>query len=96
MLALGCDRLVERGDDPAFAELLVADIAARATVDGEGARWSNHEHRVTPSHLEPRTGWAMGNAGILRELLRFDRIQSGRDESYAVSWPDQPRAVRPS
>jgi hypothetical protein len=36
----------------------------------------------------------MGNAGIVRELLRFGRATAGRDPSYAVTWPDQP-AVDP-
>jgi hypothetical protein len=71
-----------------FASVLVDDLAARATVDEEGARWSNHEHRVTPSGLEPRTGWAMGNAGIVRELLRYARVTAGRESTYAVPWPD--------
>jgi hypothetical protein len=52
--------------------VLVEDVAARATVDADGVPWSNHEHRATPAALDPRTGWAMGNAGIIRELLRFD------------------------
>jgi hypothetical protein len=66
------------------------DLAARATVDVHGVRWSNHEHRVTPSALEPRTGWVMGNAGIVRELLRFARASTGIDPAYAVPWPDHP------
>jgi hypothetical protein len=70
--------------------VLVDDIAARATVDGAGARWSNHEHRVTPSELSPRRGWAMGSAGIVRELLRYARVADGRDPTYAVTWPDRP------
>jgi Lanthionine synthetase C-like protein len=90
VLALACDRYAERGDDLGFATVLVGDLALRATVDGDGARWSNHEHRVTPSALEPRNGWAMGNAGIVRELLRFHRAAGGRDPSYAVTWPDHP------
>jgi hypothetical protein len=32
----------------------------------------------------------MGNAGIIRELLRFDRICKGRTPDYFVPWPDQP------
>lgn len=52
-------------------------------------RWSNHEHRATPSTPAPRTGWAMGNAGIVRELLRYQRIRDGRDPAYTVAWPDQ-------
>ena len=72
-----------------FAEVLVADLADRATSDSEGTRWSNVEHRATPSVLEPRTGWAMGSAGIVRELLRFARLETGRDPAYAFPWPDQ-------
>jgi len=94
VLALAGDRLVERADDGSFADTLVADLDARATLDCAGARWSNHEHRVTPSLLEPRTGWAMGNAGIIPELLRYARIRTARDPSYAVAWPDHP-AARP-
>ncbi len=36
----------------------------------------------------------MGNAGIVRELLRFVRVSTGRPgEAYAVAWPDHPAAV---
>jgi len=93
VLALACDRYAEGRGDLDFAGLLVNDLARLATVDGDGARWSNHEHRVTPSTLEPRTGWAMGNAGIVRELLRFGRAAAGRDPPYAVTWPDHPAVV---
>ena len=90
VLALACDREVENGDGLAFADLLVADLGRRATMDASGARWSNVEYRATPPELEPRPGWAMGNAGLVRELLRHARITTGRDPSYAVQWPDQP------
>ncbi|MFE0206509.1 lanthionine synthetase LanC family protein [Streptomyces sp. NPDC058985] len=93
VLALACDRIAE-GLDPytpeGFAHLLATDLAARATRDEDGARWSNVEHRATPSTLEPRVGWAMGNAGIVRELLRFVRLTRGGDPRYAFTWPDQP------
>jgi hypothetical protein len=90
VLALASDRHVERGQDLSFARELVDDLCTRVTLDADGARWSNFEHRVTPSELEPMTGWAMGNAGILRELLRFIRIDEGRSPDYYVPWPDQP------
>lgn len=93
VLALACDRLAEQ-HDAGFTHVLVADLAARATRDGEGARWSNVEHRATPSALEPCTGWAMGNAGIVRELLRFVRLSRGGDPAYAFDWPDQPSVRR--
>jgi len=93
VLALACDRHVEQAEDLGFAGVLVGDLAARATVDADGARWCNYEHRVSPSTLAPRTGWAMGNAGIARELLRYARIRDGRDPDYAIAWPDQPAAT---
>ena len=88
VLALACDRQAEQGDGLPFADTLAADIAARAATDDGGTCWSNYEHRVTPPQLAPRTGWAMGNAGIIRELLRYARIRGGRDPGYAVTWPD--------
>jgi hypothetical protein len=36
-------------------------------------------------------GWAMGNAGIVRELLRFSRIERGGLQDYYVPLPDQPQ-----
>jgi hypothetical protein len=74
VLALACDRIADRGDGFDFANVLVDDLTARAIVDDAGARWSNYEHRATPGDLEPRAGWAMGNAGIIPELLRYARL----------------------
>ncbi len=93
VLALACDRFVEHDQDMDFAHVLVDDLRSRATIDADGARWSNVEHRATPSALEPEVGWASGNAGIARELLRFARIKSGQEPAYATTWPDQPSAV---
>ena len=81
VLALACDRHAEGRGDLAFAATLAGDLAARATVDQAGVRWSNEEHRAVPSVLQPRTGWAMGSAGIVRELLRFSRAAAGGDAS---------------
>ena len=106
VLATACDRLVEGSDAPGtstsatsvFADLLADDLIERAAVDGSGARWSNHEHTATPGELEPHTGWAHGNAGIVRELFRYARIAGGGDPAYAVALPDHlPRpSPRPS
>ncbi|WP_329335881.1 lanthionine synthetase C family protein [Streptomyces sp. NBC_01352] len=93
VLALACDRMAEQDDGHDFARVLVADLTDRAIRDADGARWSNVEHKATPSDLEPRTGWAMGNAGIARELMRYVRLGRGGDPDYAFAWPDQP-AVR--
>jgi hypothetical protein len=35
-------------------------------------------------------GWAMGSAGIVRELLRYVRLGEGGPSSYAIPWPDHP------
>lgn len=90
VLALACDRIVQRGEAFEFSNVLVDDLTARAIVDDTGARWSNYEHRATPCDLEPRAGWAMGNAGIIRELLRYARLSEGGAAGYAVPWPDHP------
>lgn len=90
VLALACDRVAERGDDFGFADVLVEDLATHATSDHAGTRWSNYEHRATPGDLEPRAGWAMGNAGIIRELLRYARLRDGGTAGYSIPWPDHP------
>lgn len=95
VLALACDRIVERGDDFRFADLLVDDLTGRATIDSAGVRWSHDEHRTTPSDREPQAGWAMGNAGIVRELLRYARLVDGGASGYAVPWPDHPGTDEP-
>ncbi|GGB16967.1 hypothetical protein GCM10011492_03420 [Flexivirga endophytica] len=92
VLATACDRIVERGDDFRFADSLVADLLTRATVDDTGARWSNYEYRADPPDLAPLPGWAMGNAGILRELLRYVRLRRGGGTDYAIQWPGQATA----
>jgi lantibiotic modifying enzyme len=84
VLALACDL-----GDVEFGQVLVADLRARARSTAGGACWSNFEHRVTPSDLPPEPGWAMGNAGIARELLRYDRLVTAGDPDYFVGWPDQ-------
>jgi Lanthionine synthetase C-like protein len=94
VLALACDRHAEQAGDLSFAHILATDLASRAVVDDRGACWSNVEYRASPPSLAPRTGWAMGNAGIIRELLRYARLLGGQDPDYAIGWPDHPPAVR--
>ncbi|MFG2679470.1 lanthionine synthetase LanC family protein [Streptomyces sp. NPDC048392] len=89
VLALACDRIAEQRDPYDFADVLVADLATRAIRDVGGARWSNVDFRSTPGDLEPQIGWAMGTAGIVRELLRYVRLTRGGSPTYAFAWPDQ-------
>jgi hypothetical protein len=65
----------------------VDDLITHATVDADGVRWSNHEQRATPSTLEPYVGWVMGNAGIIRELLRFARVRPVVDSRVRATPP---------
>lgn len=85
VLALATDR------GEAFADVLVADLAAHAVVDEHGARWSNHEHREDPPELAPSAGWAMGSAGILPELLRYERSRSRSRDSVSSDSPSPSR-----
>ncbi len=96
VLALACDRIAEQRDASDFADVLVTDLTARATRDREGARWSNVDFRSTPGELEPQLGWAMGTAGIVRELLRHVRLARGGTPAYAFTWPDQPPVPVPA
>lgn len=93
VLAYACDRIVERGDDFSFADQLIDDLTRRAITDDSGARWANVEHRATPADARPDPGWAMGNAGIIRELLRYARLSMGGDSGYATPWPDHPTTL---
>lgn len=95
VLALALDRHAEGAGDPDFTGVLLADLAARAVTGADGTYWRNTEHKATPSTLPPEPGWAMGNAGIARELLRHARLATGRDQAYAVRWPDHPPVTAP-
>lgn len=90
VLALALDLRSDGVTDLDFAHTLVTDIQGRATLDADGARWSNVEYRNQPPELDPQTGWAHGNAGIIRELLRFAGSVDGVPPAYRIPWPDQP------
>jgi lantibiotic modifying enzyme len=90
VLALALDLFGDGAADLDFANTLVADIQMRATLDAGGARWSNQEYRNQPPELEAQTGWAHGNAGIIRELLRYSGSDDGVPPDYRIPWPDQP------
>jgi Lanthionine synthetase C-like protein len=94
VLALALDLRSEGTADLDFADTLVADLRSRAIIDSGGARWSNLEYRNQPPQLEPQPGWAHGNAGIIRELLRYTGSVDGVPPDYYVAWPDQPARAR--
>jgi lantibiotic modifying enzyme len=90
VLAVALDLQADGIGDLGFAQTLVADLHHRATIDAEGARWSNVEYRDERPDLEPQTGWAHGNAGIIRELLRSAAAGDGAPAGFGIAWPDQP------
>ena len=90
VLAVALDLQADDVGDQGFADTLIADLHAHATIDGDGARWSNVEYRDEHPDLEPQTGWAHGNAGIIRELLRAAASGDGSPPAFAIQWPDQP------
>jgi lantibiotic modifying enzyme len=90
VLAVALDLRADGVGDQGFADTLIADLRAHATIDADGARWSNVEYRDEHPDLEPQTGWAHGNAGIIRELLRAAASGDGAPPAFAIQWPDQP------
>ena len=67
-------RELNDGESAAAAARVLALVRTR--FDGE--RWSDQFELLG------------GNAGIVRELLRYSRVTSRRDPRYAVAWPDHP------
>lgn len=59
-----------------WADTLAADLAARAIIDDQGARWSNTEHTADPPELPPQAGWMHGAAGIAGFLFRLARTHT--------------------
>lgn len=90
------DRYRVSGDPAvlAWADTLVDDVLARATVDAAGTRWSHTEHRVDPPELEPTVGWMQGAAGIAGWLLRHARTQRDGPTAAVLPEPDRPEPAR--
>jgi lantibiotic modifying enzyme len=72
----------------AFAKRVAKDLLARATVDEQGMRWVQCEHRIYPKLLQAQTGYAQGAAGIGILLLRLDARERGRE--LRITLPDSP------
>jgi len=85
---LDLHRLEGHEDDLTFARLMVDDLLQRATIDGDGMRWSNYEFRAPEPNLPPETTYMQGAAGIGSTLLRMHRHISG--DEWVVRWPHAP------
>jgi Lanthionine synthetase C-like protein len=96
VLALACDQQAEQGDGLPFADVLAGDLAARATVDTHGARWSDYEHRASPPVLAPRTGWAMETPGSSGNSCATRESAAGRSPATPLPGPTtRPQPSRP-
>ncbi len=76
---------------PAYAnavQRIANDIAARATVDGDGLKWQVPLDRDQPDTLVTHTGFMHGAAGIGAFLLHADDLTKGRVSP--IKWPDAP------
>lgn len=74
-----------------FARRVMDDTLSRATVDGDGLKWIQNEHRVRPDLLVAQTGLMQGSAGVGLALLHLDGAMAGR--APLVALPDAPRWV---
>ena len=73
-----------------LGEVLARDVLDRCIADESGVRWSQTEHTVSPSELEPAVGWMQGAAGIASWLLRLARLQRDGASAQRIWWPDRP------
>ena len=71
-----------------FTTRMTADLLARATRDGSGARWVQAENRTEPNNLVAQTGYMQGAAGIGMWFLHLDGAQ--RQRAPFVHFPDSP------
>ncbi|MBI3567793.1 MAG: hypothetical protein HY084_06270 [Gemmatimonadetes bacterium] len=70
----------------AFARRVMDDALGRATVDGDGLKWTQAENRVSPLDVVAQTGLMQGAAGVGLALLHLDGAIRGR--APLVALPD--------
>jgi hypothetical protein len=63
-------------------------VLAKGTLDRDGMRWIQAEHRVRPELLVAQTGYMQGAAGIGMLLLHPDGFQHRKKPS--IVFPDSP------
>lgn len=72
----------------AFAVRVAQDAIARGTVEGDGMKWVQAEHRTSPNAVVAQTGLMQGAAGVGLAMLHLDGALQGRPA--AVLLPDNP------
>ncbi len=71
-----------------FSYAMTNDLLARATVENDGLKWTQAEHRRRPELLQAQTGLMQGAAGIGLWLLRIDAFE--KKTKRLVRLPDDP------
>lgn len=72
----------------ATVKCIADDTLQRATAAGDGLKWIQAEHRVSPEDVKAQTGFMQGAAGVGTFFLHLDASRS-RKRSPIV-WPDSP------
>jgi len=74
-----------------FSRRVMDDVVARASLEGDGVKWVQAEHRVQPELLVAQTGLMQGAAGVGLALLHLDGAMAGRRPRVVL--PDAPAWV---
>ena len=64
-------RITKKDEYLNFSRKMTSDLLSRATIDKNGMRWLQAEHRVRPDLLIAQTGYMQGAAGIGMFFLRL-------------------------
>jgi lantibiotic modifying enzyme len=71
-----------------FAKHIMDDVLERYTVDGEGIKWIQAEHRVKPDLLIAQTGYMQGAAGVGMSLIHYHLMMT--EGFLGTQLPDSP------
>jgi lantibiotic modifying enzyme len=71
-----------------FCKRTAERLLASGSVDGEGLKWVQAEHRTRPKLLIAQTGLMQGAAGVGLFLLHYDALEHGR--RVRIVLPDTP------
>jgi lantibiotic modifying enzyme len=85
---LSLHRIAPKPEYLAMAQRSASDTLKRATVDAEGLKWVQAEHRVQPNLLIAQTGFMQGAAGVGTFFLHLSGFARGRKP--AIVFPDNP------
>jgi len=71
-----------------FVKKLTENLMSQATIEANGLKWIQAEHRTRPDFLVAQTGFMQGAAGIGMWLLNFDAFDQNKKST--IKFPDSP------